>query len=82
MQYLISSLSLQTTGLQLGPIPTPHNHPPLWTSQASGTHRALSGRRAAGGAQGRSCTPRSSLAAAAVPAAAAPSSARSGGSGA
>lgn len=36
MQYLISSLSLQTTGLQLGPIPTPHNHPPLWTSQASG----------------------------------------------
>lgn len=36
MRYLISSLSLQTPGLQLSPIPNPHNHPLLWTSQASG----------------------------------------------
>lgn len=36
VRYLISSLSLQTPGLQLSPIPNPHNHPLLWTSQASG----------------------------------------------
>lgn len=36
VQYLISSLSLQTPGLQLGPIPNPHNHPLLWTCRASG----------------------------------------------
>lgn len=36
VQYLISSLFLQTPGLQLSPRPTPHNHPLLWTSWASG----------------------------------------------
>lgn len=48
------------------------------------THQARSGRHAAGGARGRSCTPRPALAAAAMPAAAAtaPSSTRSGDSGA
>lgn len=33
---LSSSLSLQTPGLQLSPIPILHSHPLLWTSRASG----------------------------------------------
>lgn len=33
---LSSSLSLQTAGLELCPIPFTHNHPLLWTSRASG----------------------------------------------
>lgn len=36
MPDLSSSLFLQTTSLQLSPIPVPHNHPLLWTSWASG----------------------------------------------
>ena len=63
--------------------PRPHTATPcLGPRGLPRTHLAPSGRRAAGGARGRSCTPRPAPAAEAAPAtaAAAPSSARSGGS--
>ena len=82
---LSSTPSLETPSPRRGPTSTPQTPTHCWGPRGlPRTHRAPSGRRAAGGAQGRSCTPRPAPAAAATPAtaAAAPSSARAGDSGA
>lgn len=61
VQDLSSSFPLRTTGLQLGPTPTPHNQPLLWTSWASGlTQRGAAEvlLRVRGGAAARLAQPR------------------------